>query len=390
MYNKTTSFLFQKYGEIFRGESHYKSNSGFLNRHTMKLENKEIDSFYCLKDEDIYLKVDEGVALLIVTANLSQPDPEHFVIHHVVKINAGVYFNFLTISQHSTIELSTKNFLKYPNEISTPIIYQPIVPNVSVKEVLSCYYPVRNPNYHFTGETHQYWELTFVDSGHLQTKIEDQEFILKEYDMIFYAPKQFHTQSTNSTSSCSYLTVVFEMNCNRCEKLRNKVFSADKDIIAAINNFAKASNHTDSLSHDLMICFLNEILIRILDENPNKHIQTAKMPMQQKFEDEILNEIMIYINEHVYTSIKIEDLCKEFAISRSSLQQLFNNNLQVAPKQYINNIKLAKAKILIKKSKYTISEISNILGFSSIHYFSRKFKQQFNITPTDYAKTIFD
>ncbi|MEG1947885.1 MAG: AraC family transcriptional regulator, partial [Lachnospiraceae bacterium] len=37
-----------------------------------------------------------------------------------------------------------------------------------------------------------------------------------------------------------------------------------------------------------------------------------------------------------------------------------------------------------------ISEISSKLGFTSIHYFSRKFKQQFGITPSDYAKTIYN
>ncbi|MEG0743950.1 MAG: AraC family transcriptional regulator, partial [Erysipelotrichaceae bacterium] len=46
--------------------------------------------------------------------------------------------------------------------------------------------------------------------------------------------------------------------------------------------------------------------------------------------------------------------------------------------------------LLIKESLYTISEISSKLGFTSIHYFSRKFKQQFGITPSDYAKTIYN
>ena len=53
------------------------------------------------------------------------------------------------------------------------------------------------------------------------------------------------------------------------------------------------------------------------------------------------------------------------------------------------NLKLNKGKLLIKESTHTISEISSMLGFTSVHYFSRKFKQEFGITPSDYAKSIY-
>ncbi|MEE3309429.1 helix-turn-helix domain-containing protein [Sharpea azabuensis] len=49
---------------------------------------------------------------------------------------------------------------------------------------------------------------------------------------------------------------------------------------------------------------------------------------------------------------------------------------------------MQKSKELIKESKYTISEIASMLGFSSIHYFSRRFKQKFDINPTEYANKI--
>ena len=49
-----------------------------------------------------------------------------------------------------------------------------------------------------------------------------------------------------------------------------------------------------------------------------------------------------------------------------------------------------KGKLLIKESTHTISEISAMLGFTSVHYFSRKFKQEYGITPSDYAKSIYN
>ena len=64
--------------------------------------------------------------------------------------------------------------------------------------------------------------------------------------------------------------------------------------------------------------------------------------------------------------------------------------MQIAPKQYINEAKLARSRVLIRKSEHTISEISSMLGFNSIHYFSRKFTQRYGITPSEFSKKIYD
>ena len=86
--------------------------------------------------------------------------------------------------------------------------------------------------------------------------------------------------------------------------------------------------------------------------------------------------------------ITIEEICHEFYLSRSSLQALFKTHLNSSPKNHLLNIKLQKSKELIRENQYTISEIAYMLGFSSIHYFSRLFKKNFNTTPSAYVKKI--
>ena len=110
--------------------------------------------------------------------------------------------------------------------------------------------------------------------------------------------------------------------------------------------------------------------------------------MQQKYDNELLGEIALYIQENIYSQINVEDICYHFSISRSTIQTLFIKNLNVSPKQYISDLKFAKAKQMIKDSTYSISEIARICGFSSIHYFSRVFKEKYGVTPTSYAKSI--
>jgi len=136
--------------------------------------------------------------------------------------------------------------------------------------------------------------------------------------------------------------------------------------------------------------YLKQILILLyqFDDEVEESTSITANPMQEHYESTLLNEILVFINNNVYKQFTVEDLCTKFSISRSSLQNLFKSNIHITPKQYISNVKLNQAKIMIHEHNQTISEISDILGFTSIHYFSRKFKLQYGISPTDYAKSI--
>ena len=390
MFNKTTSYTFNNYGEVFNDPSVIDTSS--LSHSSIKVKDKEFSTFY-LYNCDVYIKVHTGLVMIAVSNDELGEHHEKFVIHRFIKVKKGVRFNFLAITPFAKIELYAEHRAKkayIPTYHNAKVIYDPIVPTFCVKEILGCYYSVRNASYEFPGEIHNYWELTFIDNGELITNVDGDDFALDEMDLILYSPGQFHSQHTGNSKSCSYLTIMFDMDIPDSYLITNRVYHAHRDIHNALNNLIKVSDLSMLYNSELMICYLKELIIKILQYDFLESSPIASTPMQQKFESELLNEILLFINDTIYEQVTIEEICTKFSISRSSLQTLFKNNLGTAPKQYISDLKLNKSKLLIKESIYTISEISNMLGFTSIHYFSRKFKQQFGITPTDYAKTIYN
>lgn len=390
MFNKTTSYIFGRYGEIINEIS--KRQSLKMQHQVHKLKNKNITSFQVYND-DVYVKVTSGIAMIVVTNDPNFENIEKFVIHRIIKIKCGVFFNFISITGNAKVEIISNFGVKRRNidyNSSIPIEYERVVSTVDIHEIYAYYYQVRNANYVFEGESHSFWELTFIDNGSLHTTVDGSEYILNNFDLMLYAPGQHHSQSTGEHQSCSYLTILFEMNIADPSLISNRIFNSHRDIHAALNNFMKVSGNELYFDNDLMLCYLKELIIKLLQYDFLHTTPIAATPMQQRFENELLNEIIIYINENIYQSLTIEEICHKFSLSRSSLQTLFKNNLSVAPKQYISDLKLSKSKLLIKESIYTISEISSMLGFASIHYFSRKFKQQYGMTPTDYAKTIYN
>ncbi|MEG0264889.1 MAG: AraC family transcriptional regulator [Erysipelotrichaceae bacterium] len=390
MFNKTTSFIFNRYGEIISDLS--KRQTSKMINSVIKLKDKNITNYYSFNC-DVFVKVLSGIVMLVVSLDENAAEYEKFVIHRVIKIKAGVKFNFISISANSKIDLIQEFSAKkvvVPTFQKVPVHYERLVPSLSINEIYGYYYQVRNANYVFPGEKHDFWELSFIDNGILDSTIDDQNFQLKNFDLILYAPGQYHTQSTKEHQSCSYLTILFDMDIKEPERIINRVFTANRDIHNALNDFIKVSSNETFYDSELMLCYLKELIVKLLQFDFLSLTPIASTPMQQRFENELLNEVLLYINENIYESLTIEEICHKFSISRSSLQTLFKNNLNIAPKQYISDLKLNKSKLLIKESLYTISEISSKLGFTSIHYFSRKFKQQFGITPSDYAKTIYN
>lgn len=387
MFTKTSSYFFQKYGDTYLNLPNICDN---YIQNSFIILNKSIDSV-CFANDDIFIHVEEGIVILYISYDNTSESYEPFVIHHTIKIKKNSYFNFITISDNSKINVY------YPNKHSLSlypingnvIVYNPIKPKINIDEILVYYHQIKSSDYIFHGEKHHFWELTYVDNGHLITEVDGIEYTLKQHDIMLYAPEQFHTQKMDGKEACSYLTIIFKMDFINTSLLSNQIFKSSRKIISSLEDFISICEKPNPYFNDLCISYLTQTIIQLLQFNDIKITKMANSPIQQKIEDQFLNDIISYINYNYALPLTVEQICQKFSVSRNSLQLLFKKNLNVPPKQYIAQVKLKKAKILIKENKYTISEISEMLGFTSIHYFSRKFKKEFNLSPSEYAKSIY-
>lgn len=103
---------------------------------------------------------------------------------------------------------------------------------------------------------------------------------------------------------------------------------------------------------------------------------------------DIIKPAIEYIHSH-YTSgnINVDKLALICNVSPRYLRTIFKNLYGVSPAQYITNLQTSHAKQLIDSGAYSISEISNMLGFSEPSQFSRKFKTETGISPSQYLRS---
>ena len=381
MFIKTSNPAFKDFGDIVYDDMDFSSS------HKINLNNKFIDNLKLVTNDYTFIKVTKGVVMILVSFDSN--NIKSFIINRSLHIKKGIYFNFISISDEASVEILTNTEFK-SIKLDNPFNYSNISSSLDISEIYTKFYQEKGTNYNFSGEKHSYWELTYVDKGELLTTIDGVSYHLKQGDLIFYAPMQFHTQSTFEKISSSYLTINFKMNFNHADLLCNKIFSLKRDSYFIVTKLIEELSNDNLYSNDLSLCYLKQLIIQMLRLDNSQFHSKPTTHMQQTYENELLNDILLYIDDNIYEKISVSTLCDHFCISTSMLHSLFRKNMNNTAKNYINELKLSKSKELIRNSTHTLSEISEMLGFSSIHYFSKKFKSYFNISPTEYSKSIYN
>lgn len=385
MFEQTTCLSFDNYGTTL--SSLPEDIMLCETKHTLNLSDKSVEKLF-VSQADFYIRLKSGVILVLVSKDSSCENIESYILNGRVKLKKGVFYNFIPISQGCCIDLFGENPFSGSVKLSKPYTYKEIVPTISINKIYTKFYQEKGPNYLFKGEKHYFWELTYIDRGLLYTNVDGKEYKLEQGDLFFYSPNQYHNQYTDSKKSCSYLTVSFDMDFKGTELLSSKNFPCNKEVYSIISNLMKELNSTHLYCDELAICYLKQLILKLLSMDLESNVIKPVNKVQQFFDDQLINDILTFINDNLYECLDIQTICYNFNISSSKLHLLFKSNLDTTAKAYINNLKLKKSKELIKESNYTISQISEILGFNSIHYFSNKFKKVYGFSPSEYLKSI--
>ncbi|MBN1187281.1 MAG: response regulator [Bacteroidales bacterium] len=110
--------------------------------------------------------------------------------------------------------------------------------------------------------------------------------------------------------------------------------------------------------------------------------------VNDKFVEKVTNYIMKNLHE---PTLNVEGMSSELGMSRGHLHRKIKSVIGMGPNEYIRMIRLKEAAKLLLKNDYNISEISYMVGFNNPAYFTKCFKDYFNVSPSDYiSKNTFN
>ncbi len=93
-----------------------------------------------------------------------------------------------------------------------------------------------------------------------------------------------------------------------------------------------------------------------------------------------------YIDEHYTKRITKEELADAALCSVPNVYRIFRSHFHLSPHNYINKIRLEKASILLEHGSSSVSEISEAVGFDDPIYFSKLFKERYELSPKKYRE----
>jgi len=103
----------------------------------------------------------------------------------------------------------------------------------------------------------------------------------------------------------------------------------------------------------------------------------------------VSNALRLYVEQHLNGKVTAQDVLNSLSISEALLRKLLKHNKSETFPEYVNFVKIEKAKLLLESTNQGISEIGYALGYDNINYFNRIFKKSEACTPKEYRlKTL--
>ena len=286
--------------------------------------------------------------------------------------------------------------------------------SINIGKIYSIHYFEYMNDFSFEGESHNFWEFICVDKGEVGVTAGDSFTILKKGDIAFHQPNEFHNVQAVSGIAPNLVVISFQCTDDAMRFFKKKILQIDeteRNLLADIIIEARRCfdcrlddpylqnmpmKEPDLFGAEQMIhLLLTQFIIHLIGRYSAPLMLHKRLPRlesikatKSRSDTEVFNRIVGYLEEKLNTRVTIEQICHDNLIGRSQLQKIFKEQCNMGIIEYFSLMKINAAKELMRTNQMNFTQISEHLGYTSIHYFSRQFKKVTGMTPSEYASSI--
>ena len=287
---------------------------------------------------------------------------------------------------------------------SPSLDYRPLSPRrpVAVDRLYSVHYFEWPISYAYSGESHDFWELLYVDKGAVEVTAGDRRLRLDQGQIIFHPPGEFHAFSAAGAAP-DLVVVGFGCPSPALDFFRGRTASLrgeERTLLGRIVSESAATFSTPlNLSQlteitrrevqpfggeQLLCAALEELLIRLIRREGAPQPRADGRPE----DGGALAQVMDYLERRVDQPLTLEQICRDNLVGRSQLQKLFHARTGGGVMAWFGALKIQAARRLIREGRLNFTQIAARLGFQSVHYFSRRFRQATGMSPSEYERSV--
>ena len=266
-----------------------------------------------------------------------------------------------------------------------------------INRFFSAFEDIYESDFSFFGEAHNFWELLYIIRGNVVVSADDRVYSLKQGDVIFHKPMEFHKFHGDGKEKFHVFVMSFNCENEQMKAFENSVLHLTEEQKKYMNDllcFAR-SNKKNTLGYDgYMECFSNDLYFSQTFSNLVELFLISCVKDLKKISTEInTSKTQIYktavriLENNVTNNISIPELAKKCNVSVSYLKNIFSEFTGGGVHKFFLNQKITHACSLLEKGM-SVGEVADILSYSGQNYFSLVFKREMGISPTEYKKRI--
>ena len=243
-------------------------------------------------------------------------------------------------------------------------------------------------DWHSVPHTHNHTELFYITGGKGQFFIEDRLHPVNVNNLVIINPNVAHTEVSLNSQPLEYIVLGIEGialapgdNCNGQYNILQHFESTE--VSPCLKNILREMEQKNTGYEDICQAYMEILLIRLMRSielsvsagsllgSGNRQCAAARR----------------YIDLHFKEPLTLEHLAEEAHMNKYYLSHTFKQEYGVSPINYMISRRIEESKYLLTETDMSLSQISQLLGFSSLSYFSQVFRRTQNTSPMEYRQS---
>lgn len=285
--------------------------------------------------------------------------------------------------------------------------YFPLNSAVRVTGLVSAFHFSFQEDFQYDGECHPGWEFVFVESGRIMARAGSNRYIIKSGEMICHKPMEYHNLNPYHGNASA---IIFCFHCadEPMQLFQDKILAVNqrqRQYLSDIVTFSETlllpkspleiardgymDRHPDAAEEqEQFMKNTIELLILSLYASESVEVQSRADSYSQHLKrKQLTNGIKDYLQQNLGRPIRLEDIARNFSYSPSTIKTVFHQETGNSIMFYYNQLRLERAKELLKENTHSVGEIAEQLGFHNASHFCNFFKKETGSSPNQYRKT---
>jgi AraC-like DNA-binding protein len=255
---------------------------------------------------------------------------------------------------------------------------------------------------------HDFIEIVFIARGSCRHRYLDSEVVLMPGDCYVVMPHEVHAYDIASETviyNCLFYPQGLGEDWNRLNRLKplfdllmvepfyrtesrqQQILRLEPAEAGAVEDLLEKMIHEQQTKPE-GVDIMQKARLMIFLTSLARNWDSQNLPASRSFRGkrELLAKAFEYIEQNLTNELKVEQLAAAAFLSPHHFRRLFKEVSGMSPIEYINHLRISRARELLQDEKLSITQLAEWVGINDINYFSRLFRSLAGITPSEYRK----